>query len=365
MDSSQLRLSSIKILKKLFNKKYNIFLMKSTIILLGAFLALGLTANAQLYSSGNNVITGNSVGIGTNTPQGKLHVFTNTGNQEHVRMQNTNPTGWGKFIMYNDITSNYANFTKYGSAVTGGYSGITTLFPYANLFAFGNNNGPSLFSNSGNIGINALKGGVSNLKFFVDYSTLRVGIGGNATPAAKIHFNTSATNDTVKYSNASTGHGVNDGLDIRNIGRNVSIVNCENNSLSFGTNNTNRMMLDSLGNLIVGSVSRKSGYKLFVETGILTEKVKVAVKTSAEWSDYVFDPEYKLPSIKDVETFVTENKHLPNVPNAEQMVTNGLDVAKMDAKLLEKIEELTLYIIQLNNRIEKLESENKGLKENK
>ncbi len=100
------------------------------------------------------------------------------------------------------------------------------------------------------------------------------------------------------------------------------------------------------------------GYLLFVQTGILTEKVKVAVCTTSNWSDYVFDKKYKLKSIEELESFVNINKHLPNVPSAEEVVKDGIDMATMDAKLLEKIEELSLYIIQQNKRIEVLEKKN-------
>ncbi|MBK7040697.1 MAG: hypothetical protein IPH46_09555 [Bacteroidetes bacterium] len=125
-----------------------------TVNFLTKFTAPNTIYNSQLFDNGTNI------GIGTTSPQGKLHIFTNTGNQEHIRMQNTNPNGFGKFIMYNDVLNNYANFTKYGSTYPGGYAGIAAQFPFANLFAFGNNNGPSLFSNSGNVGINIVKNGI-------------------------------------------------------------------------------------------------------------------------------------------------------------------------------------------------------------
>jgi hypothetical protein len=99
-----------------------------------------------------------------------------------------------------------------------------------------------------------------------------------------------------------------------------------------------------------------------VVSGILTEKVKVALKTTADWADYVFDKHYKLMPLNQLEHFLTQNKHLPNVPSAEEVVKNGIDVAKMDAKLLEKIEELTLYLIQLNKKVEALSKETEALK---
>jgi len=98
-----------------------------------------------------------------------------------------------------------------------------------------------------------------------------------------------------------------------------------------------------------------SKYRLIVQDGILTEKLKVALRNGAEWADYVFAPDYKLMSLEDVEKFTLSNKHLPNVPSADEMAKNGLDVTQTSAKLMEKIEELTLYVIELNKRIKELE----------
>lgn len=121
-----------------------------------------------------------------------------------------------------------------------------------------------------------------------------------------------------------------------------------------------------LGSLTIGNnVNKPAGYKLYVESGILTEKLKVSVLNTSDWSDYVFDKHYKLMPLNDVENYIQQNKHLPNVPSDKQVQEQGIDVAKMDAKLLEKIEELTLYIIQMNKRIDKLEKENEALKSNK
>lgn len=97
------------------------------------------------------------------------------------------------------------------------------------------------------------------------------------------------------------------------------------------------------------------GYNLLVKGGILTEKVKVALaQTGTDWADYVFEPTYNLMPLVQVEEYINVNKHLPNVPSAEEMVNSGLDVAQTSKMLMEKIEELTLYVIKLNNEIEDL-----------
>ncbi len=124
---------------------------------------------------------------------------------------------------------------------------------------------------------------------------------------------------------------------------------------------TERMRITAAGNVIVGNalagINTPAGYRLFVEQGILTEKVKVALKNSADWADHVFNTNYPLMPLKQVETFIQTNKHLPGVPSAETLVQQGgIDMNAMFAKQMEKIEELTLYIITLNKKLEQLEA---------
>ncbi len=78
------------------------------------------------------------------------------------------------------------------------------------------------------------------------------------------------------------------------------------------------------------------------------------MKSTTDWSDYVFDKDYSLLPLEQVECFIKKNHHLPNMHSASDIVNTGLDIAKIDAKLLEKIEELTLYMIQLKKDNEKL-----------
>lgn len=132
--------------------------------------------------------------------------------------------------------------------------------------------------------------------------------------------------------------------------------------------NTGATVSSTLGFLAVGNfdaaytMPASNSYRLIVQDGIITEKVKVALKSTADWADYVFEPSYKLMSLEKVEEFVKENKHLPNVPSAEDMSKNGLDVSQTSAKLMEKIEELTLYMIEMNKEIKALKAENEKLK---
>jgi hypothetical protein len=104
------------------------------------------------------------------------------------------------------------------------------------------------------------------------------------------------------------------------------------------------------------TITAYAGYKLFVQGGILTDEVRVKLSASGTWADYVFAKDYKLPSIKEVEAFIAKNNHLPNVPSAKQVQEEGINVAQMATIQQEKIEELMLYIIKQDKRIEALEA---------
>ncbi|MBO9657710.1 MAG: hypothetical protein J7527_02705 [Chitinophagaceae bacterium] len=92
-------------------------------------------------------------------------------------------------------------------------------------------------------------------------------------------------------------------------------------------------------------------FRLFVEKGIRTRKVKV---DNNSWPDYVFLPNYSLLSLKEVERFIDANGHLPGVPSAAEVEKNGVDLGDNQATLLKKIEELTLYILKQQKEIDEL-----------
>ena len=104
--------------------------------------------------------------------------------------------------------------------------------------------------------------------------------------------------------------------------------------------------------MTINGATPDNTYKLAVNSGILCEELKVMADVPS--SDYVFEPSYKLKPLSEVESYVTENKHLPDVPSAKEFKENGYKVGEMDNLLLQKIEELTLYIIDLQKQIEEL-----------
>lgn len=102
-----------------------------------------------------------------------------------------------------------------------------------------------------------------------------------------------------------------------------------------------------------------AGYRLFVKDGIRTEKVKVDVAAANGWADYVFEKEYKLMPLAELENFIKENKHLPEVPTTNEAIEKGVELKEMNILLLKKVEELTLHVIDLNKKIEEIQNSKK------
>ncbi|MEO0333449.1 MAG: TMF family protein, partial [Bacteroidota bacterium] len=117
------------------------------------------------------------------------------------------------------------------------------------------------------------------------------------------------------------------------------------------------------GKVRIGDVSTPDGYKLYVEQGLLAERVKISLKSTGDWADYVFAPDYTLPSLPEVEAYIRTHQHLPGIPSAESLVETGIDLGTINAKLLEKIEELTLYVIQQNQELTRLKERQSQLEQ--
>ena len=111
-----------------------------------------------------------------------------------------------------------------------------------------------------------------------------------------------------------------------------------------------KVIFASSSKIGIGTGSATLTEALNVNGQILTKGVKVNPEA---FPDYVFKPQYKLPSLKDVESFVKENSHLPEVPSEAEVKKNGLELGEMSVILLKKVEELTLYMIEKDKQIEK------------
>jgi hypothetical protein len=121
------------------------------------------------------------------------------------------------------------------------------------------------------------------------------------------------------------------------------------------TNGVYNSLMHVNANGVVGigtTITNETGYKLFVETGIRTRTVKVDALT---WSDYVFHANYRLRPLSEVEQYIKQNGHLPEVPSEEEVKKEGINLGDNQATLLKKIEELTLYVIEQNKKQENQE----------
>ena len=96
-------------------------------------------------------------------------------------------------------------------------------------------------------------------------------------------------------------------------------------------------------------------YRLFVRGGILAEEVRIRLQNN--WPDYVFAKDYKLLSLKDTEKYIAENGHLPNMPSAEKVKAEGVELGNIVTLQQEKIEELTLHLIEQQKQIEELQKQ--------
>ena len=110
------------------------------------------------------------------------------------------------------------------------------------------------------------------------------------------------------------------------------------------------------GTVAIGRTSVPSGYTFAVEGKIRTREVRVDQDT---WPDYVFKEDYNLPSLEEIQKHIREKGHLPNIPSAKEVEENGVELGEMNKLLLEKIEELTLYILHQEERIKILEQKNR------
>lgn len=131
--------------------------------------------------------------------------------------------------------------------------------------------------------------------------------------------------------------------------------------LTFHTNDgSEQMRIDKNGNVGIGT-NNPGSFKLAVEGTLGARKVKVQ---ATAWADFVFHPRYQLPSLYEVEKYISDNHHLPDIPAEAEVLEKGIDVAEMNKLLLQKVEELTLYLIEEHKSNDALRRDNEELKNN-
>ncbi len=141
-------------------------------------------------------------------------------------------------------------------------------------------------------------------------------------------------------------------------GYNAKIGTESNHNLTLMAGYWNDVMtLTTAGNVGIGTTSPDS--KLSVKGNIRAHEIKVE---TAKCPDYVFAEDYKLPTLQETEKHIKDKGHLPGIPSATEVKANGVDLGAMNAKLLQKIEELTLHLIEQNKNQNKLQKEVQELK---
>lgn len=327
-------------------------------------LAAGLTmfcafvTNAQW--GGSVLLTGDTyrtgrVGIGTTTPVTQLNVVTGSTN-DGVRIQQTGTTA-ASLGLFNNSGRNWA------------------------LFSTGTGNSEG----AGNLGIYDYSGG--GYRMFIKGATGNTGFG-TINPLFKMHVNDGG----LMISGSTPGYGGPQLLFSDNAISNpqglwsieyltADATRPSMGGLNFwkpfpdagGAGNYSLFIKDD-GKIGMGvtddnthgsycATAFPSGYRLYVNGGILTTKVKVANYCSANWADYVFADNYQLKPLSEVEAYIKANNHLPNIPSAQAIEEEGLDLAEIASKQMEKIEELTLYLIQMEKDLKQLKADNAEMKE--
>ncbi|MDN3581380.1 hypothetical protein [Mucilaginibacter flavus] len=125
------------------------------------------------------------------------------------------------------------------------------------------------------------------------------------------------------------------------------LVGYQSNNQNYGTGN-----LFATGFVGIGATDTK-GYKFAVNGSVIANSVIVKLYPGA---DYVFKNDYQLPSLSDVKTYIDQNHHLPEIPSEQEVAQNGLNLGEMNRLLLKKVKELTLYLIEKDNKEKALEA---------
>ncbi len=284
--------------------------MKNTFIVLLLIMTFSAAAQNTFPVHGN-------VGVGTTSPNSNLHIKNS---RASLFIENTNATDW-TYIRMKGSASNFWDIGQYGNN------------DYLEFRPRGSSANRIVFKQNGNVGI------------------------GTSTPTSKLQI--LQASNTYWAAIISNVGGVGKGLKIKNASGGITP------SLLIEDNNGNsRFLVQSDGNIGIGTSTPDS--KLTVAGNIHSREVKVTINAGA---DFVFEKDYNLPSLEFIEGYVAKNKHLPGIASEKEMQGNGLLLAEMNIKLLQKIEELTLYTIAQGKEIKKINKQAKKMdlleKENK
>lgn len=364
-------------------------MQKQFILLLGLFVATTTAAQNIFPTTGN-------AGIGTATPTAPLHI---TGvSWDKLLIQETGTTGLGR------ITFTNSSNTFYVGTVGSTFTSIGHVKQNSAFLTYDGANGMSIAAGHYDAAIRLYTGGIydEHERFRIDnvgkmyamhmsrVSTNRDSIvsmdpstkelqvaplrpsrmrfvDNRSSSTSPINYNSSfqtllkssaAINITGEGTSLFSVFGIRGGA-ADSTGKAHELAFSESNQVWFrsgynaGWGGWKKIVLDSAGVVRIGTTANRA--ELHVNGEVYSRKVKV---TQNNWPDYVFDPTYHLPSLYEVEAYIKKFKHLPDVPSAAIVETDGLDLGEGQTILLKKIEELTLYTIQQQKQIDDLVTQN-------
>ncbi|HEX2936270.1 MAG TPA: hypothetical protein VHO72_13030 [Bacteroidales bacterium] len=338
--------------------------MKQQVLISLILFSSVMVLNAQIYtpsgtiqgSSGNNY-----VGIGIPNPAYPLDIQSSSSSL-NIGIGGSNQTYYSNIKL--KTNEGDAQIFRTGTSYTT-YGGPNSLNIYNSSIApitfYQSSNERMRIHSNGFIGI-----GTSNPGYPLDiqsssFSYLNVNIGGTTqTDYSNIILNSDGGNAQIfKNGSSYTSYG---GIN------SLNIYNSAIAPITFYQSSNERMRIASNGSVGIGTSTPDSRFKLDVEGTIRASEVKVCLQGGC---DFVFRDDYKLLDLKELEQFVRTNQHLPEVAPEKDMIENGVNMKELQMKLLQKVEELTLYTIEQNKellllkeKIAKLEAASKkeGLK---
>lgn len=337
-------------------------------------LALSGAINIAQAQITNKFPETNSAGIGTTTPEFYYHGGNNLGME--IFNRNTSTNSQAHLILSTGATTNTGSVgsLSWMTPNSTGNKGVAYIAARTLQDATTNASGDLFFATA--------NGTAPTIRMHIT-ATGNVGIG-NGDPRALFDVLTPVTNATtsvlgrmpegdpgggtylgVQAYNTNPAGSISFALEHKFYGSLNSAINFHRGGntnggfISFSTSTgTERMRIDAIGNVGIGTTTT-GGYKLAVEGTIGARKLKITQET---WSDFVFDPGYHLQPLPELENYVKTNRHLPDVPSAEKVAKEGLDVGEMNKVLLLKVEELTLHLIEEHKQVEALKKEMEVLK---
>jgi hypothetical protein len=358
----------------IYKQNYNKMKPTFTLLSLGIFILSTITTNAQISTStgGAGSILPNSptsninVGIGTTNPTSTLEVNGDIKAKMGI-FTNSLPNG-SIFSSLADRSDKCLVFSAGSLLGTDSNSNIRMFrfydFPQSNL-----NSKPTLYfsiedrANMRRFRVTAETGGASNLELDDNQERNVFKIAEVNTPDGCNFSHISIPQANTKliigssYESLTPDENAKYKLIVKRGTCGATFLDGSGSALIEGN-------IVSMGNMSIGTSNFVDGadtYRLSVKGKIRAEEIKVY----NTWADYVFSKDYKLPNLKEVEKFINKNGHLPNVPSAKEVTEKGLELGEMVKIQQEKIEELTLYLIQQNKDMEELKAQMKKLIEKK